>query len=76
MTNADGWGNVGWAEWKGRMGAKIENLEANDREVFKILGRLREDVAMLKGKAAMAGAVGGGLVGGIWMFVKMIVEKG
>ena len=63
------WSSLGWAEWKGRFGAKMEAVEKGQTKLFELFGEsqtammeLREELGKIKGKAAAYGAVSGTII--------------
>ena len=77
MPNGDSsYSELSWAEWKGQVGADLKALKTQQESIFNRLGKVREDLAFLKGKAAAYGAGGGGIVAAIIMLVKHFSEKG
>lgn len=66
---ASEWSNLGWAEWKGRVGAKLETVEKGQSTLFRLfdahrkeIAEVREELGNIKGKAAAFGAVSGIIV--------------
>lgn len=53
------WDSMKWAEWKGKVGAKLETIERNQDTIFDLIGTLRDQVGVIKGKAAAWGATAG-----------------
>ena len=71
MPNGDkDYSKYSWAEWKGAIGSQVEALAKQQNETFLQLGRLRESVAFLQGKAATYGAAGGTIAGVLVALVK------
>lgn len=63
------WSNLGWAEWKGRVGAKLETVEKGQSTLFRLfdaaraeMTEIREELGQIKGKAAAYGAVSGTII--------------
>lgn len=75
-NGANEYSELSWAEWKGRVGADLKTLKEQQENIFSRLGKVREDVAFLKGKAAAYGAGGGGIVAAIILLIKHFASKG
>ncbi len=69
------WSQLSWAEWKGEIGAQVNAIEKNQDELFRVLGKLREEVAYLKGKAAAWGAIAGSVAGGLIALINFLTGK-
>jgi len=52
----------GWIEWKNHVLAELERLNETNREQDQKLSRILQDIAMLKMKAGIFGALFGGVV--------------
>jgi hypothetical protein len=70
----DDYSKLGWAEWKGRIGERVQTLADNQKEMFAIIGRLREDMAFAKGKAAVYGAIAGVVVSIALMLLQRMLK--
>lgn len=75
-NGANEYSELSWAEWKGAVGADLEALKKQQESTFSRLGKVREDIAFLKGKAAAYGAGGGGIVAAVILLIKHFAEKG
>ncbi len=61
---ASEWSRLGWAEWKGRIGVKLENVENGQKTLFNLFdasrresSAIREEIGKIKGTATAYGAV-------------------
>ena len=52
-----------WGRWKEQVLYRLADLKEGQNESFKMISALMIDVSMLKTKAAIVGAVFGGLMG-------------
>lgn len=68
-ATASEWSDLKWAEWKGRVGAKLETVENGQATLFRLfdahrkeIAEVREELGNIKGKATAYGAVSGIIV--------------
>ena len=69
------WDSMKWAEWKGKVGAKLETIERNQDTIFDLIGKLRDQVGVIKGKAAAYGAIAGLVVALILAVIMYATQK-
>jgi len=66
-----------WNEWAIYVKQSIERLENKQTEIFTLLNKMAVDIAVLKTKASIAGAVWGSVMAFVTsMIVYLITKKG
>lgn len=73
--NKSDWNHFNLGEWKGKIGEAVDELKRDKRDLFVLVGKLREEVAGLKARVALLGALGGGVAGGVTSLITGLLGK-
>ena len=77
MPNGDDpdYSKSSWAEWKGAVGARIDNVEQNQSSLFKLINEHDRKLAYMAGRAGAFGAAGGGIVALVLLLLKLLLKS-
>lgn len=72
--------NNGWGEWSNKVLTDLEDFKQDIKELYEEIGNLKTDIAVIKAKAAIWGAIAGlitapFLSGIIYLVIKLIIGE-